>query len=81
VLAVSPNRLWTYGLTDWTQRIDEEKRVLAGADDAADLVARYDVSYVVIGPQERAEGANGSYWDAHGTLVYQGGGYSVYRVR
>lgn len=81
VLAGYPGWLWTYGLSDWPQRIDEEKRVLTGAPDAGDLVARYDVSYVVIGPQELADGANAPYWTAHGTPVYASGPYTIYRVR
>jgi hypothetical protein len=34
----------------------------------------------MIGPQEIPQGASRSYWDAHGTLVYDDGEYAVYRV-
>ena len=81
VLAGYPGWLWTYGLADWAERVDEEKRVLAGAADAAGLVAEFGVSYVVIGPTELAQGASATYWQAHGTPVFQSGGYTVYRVR
>jgi hypothetical protein len=81
VLAGYPGWLWTYGLADWMERTDEERRVLSGAPDAADLLARFGVSYVVIGPPELAEGANAGYWQANGAVVFQAGGYTVYRVR
>jgi len=72
--------LWTYGLSDWTQKTEEEKHILAGDTSAPDLVAREHVSYVVIGPQELALGASPEYWAAHGRVVYQAGGYTIYKV-
>jgi hypothetical protein len=81
VLAGYPGWLWTYGYADWVERTDEERRVLTGASDTAGLVARFDVSYVVIGPQELAIGANAAYWRAHGTVVYEAGGFTIYRVQ
>jgi len=71
--------LWTYGLSDWTQKTDDEQRILAGDPSTPDLLARDHVSYVVIGPQELALGANPSYWAAHGSAVYQAGGYTIYK--
>jgi len=73
--------LWTYGLSDWVQKTDEERRILAGDPSTPDLLERDHVSYVVIGPQELAFGASPAYWAAHGDIVYQAGGYVVYRVR
>jgi hypothetical protein len=73
--------LWTYGLPDWVQKTEEEKRILAGDPDTPELLARDHVSYVVIGPQEVAFGASAAYWRAHGDVVYQAGGYTVYRPR
>jgi hypothetical protein len=72
--------LWTYGLADWTQKTEEEKRILAGDTATPDLVAREHVSYVVIGPQELTLGASPDYWAAHGRVVYQAGGYTIYKV-
>ena len=72
--------LWTYGLSDWIRKTDEEKRILAGDPSTPDLLARDHVSYVVIGPQELAQGANPGYWAAHGRVVYQAGGYTIYKV-
>lgn len=75
-----PGWLWTYGLADYVQKGDDDKRILDGDPAAMDLVKKYGVDYVMIGPQEIPRGASRSYWDAHGTLVYDDGEYAVYRV-
>jgi hypothetical protein len=56
--------------------------ILRGDQTTPDLIDRYGVSYVLIGPQELApsRGASPTYWSQHGTLVYTNGEYSVYRV-
>jgi hypothetical protein len=72
--------LWTYGLSDWATRTADEVAMLHGTGPTEALVQRFHVSYVVIGPQELAIGANVGYWQAHGRLVYDRGGYAVYRV-
>ena len=48
---------------------------------APDLVRKYGIDYVMIGPQEIPRGANRAYWEQHGTVVYDDGEYAVYRVR
>ena len=74
--------LWTYGLRDYQQKSLDEVAILRGAQNTPDLVDRYGVTYVLIGPQELAQprGASQAYWQQHGTLVYSNGEYSVYRV-
>jgi len=72
--------LWTYGLPDYGQKGDDDKRILEGDPSAADLVTKYGVDYVMIGPQEIPLGASRAYWDEHGTLVYDNGEYSIYKV-
>jgi hypothetical protein len=76
-----PGWLWTYGLADYVQKGDDDRRILDGDPAAPELVKKYGVDYVMIGPQEIPRGASRSYWDAHGTLVYDDGEYAVYRVR
>jgi len=76
-----PGWLWTYGLPDYAQKGSDEKLILDGAPSTPDLVRKYRIDYVMIGPQELALGASRAYWDAHGTLVYNNGEYAVYRVR
>ena len=80
VLIGYPGWLWTYGLPDYIQKGAVETRILKGDPAALDLVRRYGVDYVMIGPQEIPRGASRVYWDQHGMLVYDDGGYAVYRV-
>jgi len=76
-----PGWLWTYGLADYVKKGEDLKLILDGDPSALDLVRKYHVDYVMIGPQEIPRGASRAYWDEHGTLVYDGGGYAVYRVK
>lgn len=75
-----PGWLWTYGLADYQQKSDDVVKILEGDPSAPELVRRYGVDYVMIGPQEIAIGASPTYWDAHGVKVYDSGGYAIYRV-
>jgi len=75
-----PGWLWTYGLSDFVKKGEAEKLILAGDPTTPELVRRYGVDYVLIGPQELADGASRAYWDDHGDLVYSDGRYSVYRT-
>ena len=75
-----PGWLWTYGLPDYGVKGEDLKRILDGDPSAPALVKKYRIDYVMIGPQELPLGANRSYWDQHSMLVYDDGGYAVYRV-
>jgi uncharacterized membrane protein len=77
-----PGWLWTYGVGDFVQKGVDERLILQGAQSTPDLVDKYGVTYVLIGPQELADprNANVEYWSQHGTLVYNNGEYSVYEV-
>jgi uncharacterized membrane protein len=77
-----PGWLWTYGFADWQRRSDDAELMLQGRPGTAALVRRYDVDYVVIGPQEvQAAHADAAYWNAAGRLVYRDDGYAIYRTR
>ena len=80
VLIGYPGWLWTYGLPDYVRKGDDEIRILKGDPATPDLMQRYGVDYVMIGPQEIPRGASRAYWDLHGTLVYDNGEYAVYQV-
>jgi hypothetical protein len=80
VLIGYPGWLWTYGMPDYVQKGVDETKILNGDPEALDLVRRYGVSYVMIGPQEIPRGASRAFWDQHGALVYNSGEYAVYRV-
>ena len=75
-----PGWLWTYGLADYVQKSDDDQKILEGNANALDLVRKYGIDYVMIGPQEIAIGASPAYWDQHATKVYDQDGYAVYRV-
>jgi hypothetical protein len=82
VMSGYPGWLWTYGLGDYAQKGADEAAILRGLANTPELVAKYHVSYVLIGPQELAasRGANLDYWSQHGKLVYSNGEYSIFRV-
>ena len=80
VLIGYPGWLWTYGLPDYVQKGADNKRILDGDPSTPELVKRYGVDYVMIGPQELPRGASRAYWDEHAALVYDNGEYAVYRV-
>lgn len=71
---------WSYGLPGWATRQQQVQTMLAGGPGTAQLVRRYGVEYVVIGPQEIAIRASPDYWAAHGRLVYDRAGYRIFRL-
>jgi uncharacterized membrane protein len=82
ILVGYPGWLWTYGLGDFEQKGADQRLILQGAQSTPDLVDKYGIGYVLIGPQELADprNANVTYWSHNGTLVYTNGEYSVYKV-
>ncbi len=82
ILVGYPGWLWTYGLGDFEQKGADQRLILQGAQSTPDLVDKYGIGYVLIGPQELADprNANVKYWSQNGTLVYTNGEYSVYKV-
>jgi hypothetical protein len=80
VLIGYPGWLWTYGLPDYTQKGADNKLILSGDASTPELVRKYGIDYVMIGPQEISRGASRAYWDDHGIRLYERGGYSVYRT-
>jgi hypothetical protein len=74
--------LWTYGLADWDERTSAADRMLKGDPATPELLQRYHVDYVVLGPQELGgHSANQAYFETTATRVYSSHGYTVYRVR
>ena len=76
-----PGWLWTYGLADYVQKADDDRRILQGDPSALELARKYGIDYVMIGPQEVPQGGSRAYWEQHGTVVYDDGEYAIYRVR
>jgi hypothetical protein len=71
--------LWSYGFSDWATLPAVAQGMLAGQAGTPELIRRYHVAYVVIGPNE-ASTANPGYWDAAGQIVYRADGYTIYRT-
>ena len=77
-----PGWLWTYGLTDWAPRSHDAELMLKGDPATPDLLRRYGVSYVVLGPEDASiQGSNAAYFDRTADRVYSNGDYTVYRIR
>jgi hypothetical protein len=89
-----PGWLWSWGI-NYCSRMEDVVRMYEGGPDAEALFRRYGVSYVVIGPQERAPrgspsacaaaapSANVEYFESHHPVVYvskPSGEYEVFKV-
>jgi len=72
--------LWSYGLP--IQALDRDvPRIYAGGDETADLLKQYKISYVYIGPSERAMyAANEAWFAARYERVFESKTGSIYRV-
>jgi hypothetical protein len=77
-----PGWIWTYGISDWIGHELDVQAMLQGRPEAAALLRRYNVRYVVIGPQEREVpfSANEAYWQSNAVLVYSNAEYHVYKI-
>jgi hypothetical protein len=74
-----PGHIWTHGL-DFGPRENEIKQIYAGGPDAAALLAKYRVDYVVIGPQEHhVVQPNVAFFDVYPQVVNVGE-YYLYKV-
>lgn len=73
--------LWTHGIA-YSQRERDVKEIYAGTARARELLAAYNVSYVVIGPNERNEfpALNEAYFQQSYTPVLRSGQYALYQV-
>jgi hypothetical protein len=73
-----PGHIWTHGL-DYRQRESEIRRIYAGAPAASALLARYNVQYMVVGPQERAfVPLNDAFFERY-NMVVEVGEYRLYK--
>jgi hypothetical protein len=74
-----PGWVWSRGL-DVAQRQAEIARMYQGAPDAQELLRRYKVEYVLIGPDEfLTMRPNLEFWSRY-SLLQQIGGYRLYRT-
>lgn len=74
-----PGHIWTHGL-DYVQRESEIKRIYAGAPEAAALLQKYKIEYVVISPLERNIMIVNAEFFAKFEFVGDAGEYRLYKI-
>jgi hypothetical protein len=77
-----PGWIWTWGLPP-EQRQSDVIAMFRGTSRTEELLRRYHVSYVVIGPGEldrNGPGANLGYFETHHRLVFRSQDYQVFSV-
>jgi hypothetical protein len=80
VLISYPGWLWSYGI-NYAGREADLQRIYGGGSAALALLHHYDVSYVVIGPSERANlRPNLDYFNSNFHLVLQTASYQIFQV-
>lgn len=77
-----PAWLYTYEIADYSTKQSDVDRMLRGDPQTPELVRRYHVDYVVIGPQERSDNyhANVNYWTANAAIVHEDRDYMVFKT-
>jgi uncharacterized membrane protein len=75
-----PGHIWTHGLI-FADREAEIRRIYGGAPDARDLLTKYGVDYVAVGPQERSQlHANESFFNNFPKVI-DTGVYRLYKIK
>ncbi len=75
-----PGHIWTHGI-DFGPRESEVKRIYSGSLDAADLLSKYGVDYVVIDPQEHSVMPVNDAFFSHYPEVATIGAYHLYKIK
>ncbi len=75
-----PGHIWTHGL-EFVPRQLEIKRVYSGSPDAAFLLDKYRVGYVVVSPLERSQLNVNDEFFLNFELAGEVGGYRLYKIR
>src|SRR5581483_2347345 len=76
-----PGHLWTHGI-DYGERETEVKTMYQGGPIALELLNKYAIDYVVIGPVERSQlNANESFFAANFPKVIDQPEYQVYQIK
>lgn len=74
-----PGHVWTHGL-EFAPRESEIKRIYAGAPDAAAILRKYGVAYIVVSPLERNGLIVNEAFLSNFQLVGEVGGYRLYKI-
>lgn len=75
-----PGHIWTHGI-DFGQRESEIKRIYSGSPDAASLLSKYGVDYVVIDPQEHTVMPVNTEFFSRYPEVINIGEYHLYKIK
>jgi len=74
-----PGWMWSRGL-DYSQRFNDIQKIYSGAPEAAKLLLRYRVEYVLIGPEELSTlNVNEQFWSRYVQMA-QTGQYRLYKT-
>ncbi len=74
-----PGWMWSRGL-DYSQRSTDIQKIYSGAPEAAALLLRYQVEYVLIGPEELSSlHVDEQFWSRH-LQIAQMGQYRLYKT-
>ncbi|HSE18020.1 MAG TPA: hypothetical protein VLB46_13275 [Pyrinomonadaceae bacterium] len=75
-----PGHIWTHGL-QFVQREGEIKRIYLGMPDAEQLIKKYGIEYLVVGPQERIVTPVNDQFVSRFQKVGEVGEYQLYKIR
>src|SRR5260221_8433132 len=74
-----PGWMWSRGL-EYSQRSADIQKIYSGAPEAADLLIRYRVEYVLIGPSELSSlHVDEQFWSRYSKIA-QMGDYRLYKT-
>ena len=74
-----PGHIWTHGL-EFVQREGEIKRIYLGMPDAEQLIRKYGIEYLVVGPQERIVTPLNEPFISRFQKVGEVGEYKLYKI-
>jgi hypothetical protein len=75
-----PGHIWTHGI-DFDQREADIKKIYSGSPDAASLLSKYGVDYVVIDPQEHSVMPVDTNFFSRYPEVVKIGEYHLYKIK
>ena len=75
-----PGHIWTHGL-QFVQRESEIKRIYLGSPDAEQLIRKYGIEYLVLGPQERLVTPVNDVFFTRFQKIGEVGEYKLYKIK
>ena len=75
-----PGHIWTHGL-QFVQREGEIKRIYLGSPDAEQLIRKYGIEYLVLGPQERLVTPVNDVFFTRFQKIGEVGEYKLYKIK